>query len=182
MDDVLTDDEMHERMANGWREGRPFTVCGNGSLMHATENIRRVLPLWCARYDIESVCDAGAGDLKWREGMRWGIDYTAYDLIPRHPKVERWDITTEPLPQVDLILCRMVLNHIQPRVPQTLALFKQSATYLAATQYQGDNLPQRSKQFYRLDLRQWLGEPIEAVQDGPESFGQLALWRLTDVR
>ena len=173
----LSDAEMFERMEEGWRSGLPRTVCGGGSLPLFTENARRVLPLWCARYDIESVCDAGAGDMAWREGMLWNIDYTAYDLIPRHPSVQRWDITAEPLPRVDLILCRMVLNHIQPRVPQTLALFKQSAHYLAATQY-GDDAPQRSKQFYRLDLRKWLGEPIEVVQDGPEDFGQLALWRL----
>jgi hypothetical protein len=30
----------------------------------------------------------------------------------------------------------------------------------------------------RLDLRKWLGEPIEAVQDGSEDCCSLALWRL----
>ena len=177
----LSDAEMFERMEEGWRGGLPCTVCGHGSLPEFTENARRVLPLWCEKYDLESVCDAGAGDLKWRHEMEWNVDYTAYDLFPRHPSVQEWDITAEPLPRCDLILCRMVLNHIQPRVPQTLELFKRSGAYLAATQYAGDNLPQRSKQFYRLDLRTWLGEPLEQVQDGPEDFGMLALWRLDAI-
>jgi hypothetical protein len=177
----LTDAEMHERMANGWRGGMPFTVCGTGSLPSATVHARKVLPEWCAKYGLRTVVDAGAGDMQWMRGMKWAVDYQPFDLYPRTPAVTEIDITTQVLPSCDLILCRMVLNHIQPRVPQTLELFRKAGKYLAATQYDGKNLPQRSKQFFRLDLTQWLGPPLESVPDGGDEFSRLALWRLDAV-
>lgn len=177
---MLSDEEMHERMVNGWRGGEPFTVCGNGSLPQSTANARQALPRWSAKYGVQSVVDAGAGDMQWMIGMKWDVDYRPFDLFPRSPEVVEIDITATPLPKCDLILCRMVLNHIQPRVPQTLELFRQSGRYLAATQY-GPDAPQRSREFYRLDLRKWFGEPLEQVQDGPDHFGTLALWRLDAV-
>jgi hypothetical protein len=94
----------------------------------------------------------------------------------------RADITSIALPDCDAILCRMVLNHLdQDRILMALKLFKQSAKYLIATQFDGDKLPQRSPQFTRLDLRvapHFLGEPLERVQDGAEDICSLALWKL----
>lgn len=177
----LADAEMMERMQNGWRGGLPFTVCGNGTLMNNTLNARRTLPRWCREYGLESVNDAGAGDLKWREDMPdWPVKYRAYDLIPRHPSVIKLDITTEVMPVCDLILCRMVLNHIQPRVEQTLELFRLSGAYLAATQFNKKDIPSgnAARDFVRLDLRRWLGEPLHTVQDGALETCRLALWRL----
>ena len=176
---MLTDEEMHARMANGWLMGKPFTICGNGSLPDATEVIRGWLPSVCARRGITSVCDAGAGDLQWMVGMTWDVDYRPFDLIPRHSSVRQLDITTEPLPTCDAILCRMVLNHLdEARVGMALKLFRRSAQYLFATQFNGDDLPQNSSEFTRLDLRKWLGEPIDSVRDGREDACRLALWRL----
>jgi hypothetical protein len=176
---MLTDEEMHTRMANGWRAGQPFTVCGNGSLPDATAIIRGWLPNVCMRRGILTICDAGAGDLQWMDGMVWDVEYRPFDLIPRHPDVRRLDITAEPLPTCDAILCRMVLNHLDDeRVGMALALFRRSSRYLFATQFNGEDLPQRSPQFMRLDLRKWLGEPIESCRDGREDACRLALWEL----
>ena len=176
---MLTDAEMHERMVNGWRAGLPWTVCGNGSLPEHTAKVRRTLPEWCRKYGLRIVNDAGAGDMKWRRGMVWDVEYHPFDLIPRHESVTKLDFTTERMPDADLIVCRMVLNHLdEDRIQMALDQFRQSAPYLAATQFQGENLPQRSTQFMRLDLRKWLGEPIESVQDGSEDCCSLALWRL----
>jgi hypothetical protein len=175
---MLSDEEMRSRMANGWRMGRPFTECGNGSLPHATLNVRRVLPQWCAKYDIRTVNDAGAGDMQWKEGMQWDVLYRPFDLVPRRPEVQTLDITTETMPPADLVLCRMVLNHLDDeRVTMALGRFRASAGYLAATQFAGPQ-PQRSPQFKRLDLCKWLGEPVESTQDGTEADCRLALWRL----
>jgi hypothetical protein len=176
---MLSDSEMLERMSDGWRKGKPFTVCGNGSLPDATENIRRWLPQVCLRYGITTVCDAGAGDLQWMRGMQWDVEYKPFDLVPRLPEVRQLDITRDPLPTCDAILCRMVLNHLDgERVRMAIALFRRSAKYLIATQFDGENLPQRSKQFARLDLRKTLGQPAESVSDGRERECTLALWRL----
>lgn len=176
---MLTDEQMLERMRSGWRAGWPFTVCGNGSLPDATAMIRGWLPEMCSRHGIRSVVDAGAGDLKWSVGMEWDVQYQPFDLIPRRPEVKQADITRDPLPACDAILCRMVLNHLdEDRVGMAIALFRKSARYLIATQFNGENLPQRSPQFTRLDLRKWLGEPLEAVRDGREEACRLALWAI----
>ena len=170
---MLTDAQMHARMRMGWRGGRPFTVCGDNSLPIATANVRAWLPAVCERRGIKVVCDAGAGDLKWRDGMDWTVTYRAFDLIPRHPSVRAIDITRDVLPPCDAVLCRMVFNHLdEDRIVAALALFRQSARYLFATQFDGGR-------GLRPDLRPWLGEPLESVRDGLDDECRLALW---DIR
>lgn len=180
---MLSDEAMHERMAKGWRGGlTDGTVCGNGSTMQNTRNAREWLPRICAALDIKTVCDAGAGDLHWIKRVDWQVDYRAFDLIPRLPEITQIDITRDVLPPCDLILCRMVLNHLdEPRICMALENFRESGKYLAATHFAGDELPKRSPQFTRLDLRHApynLGEPLSMVQDGAEDICKLALWRL----
>lgn len=177
---MLSDQEMLERMANGWRMGRPFTDCGNGSTLANTKNAREWLPKITQRYDISTVNDAGCGDMAWIEHMSWSVEYLPFDLIPRREGVLKIDITREELPRCDAILCRMVLNHLdEARILMALTRFRASASYLIATQFNGENLPKRSPQFTRLDLRSApydLGEPLEFIQDGAEPNCHLALW------
>lgn len=180
---MLSDQAMFERMANGWRGGlQDGTICGNGSTLAHTKNIRVWLPEVVDRLGIQSVCDAGAGDLHWISRLTWDVNYRAFDLIPRVRAVEKIDITTEALPECDAILCRMVLNHLdEERIKMALGQFRKSAVYLIATQFNGEDLPQRSPQFTRLDLRRDpynLGDPIESIQDGSESICSLAVWAL----
>lgn len=179
---MLSDSEMLERMSKGWRAGQPETICGNGSLRKNSVRSRAALAEWCDRYDIRTVCDAGAGDLFYVKGVEWNVDYRAFDLVPRDPSVSRLDITTQDLPECDAILCRMVLNHLdEPRVLMALERFRNVSPYLIATQFNGEDLPQRSPQFTRLDLRKepyGLGDPIAKVQDGSEQICSLALWAL----
>lgn len=179
---MLSDEAMRERMSKGWRAGYPETVCGNGSLRRNSVHSRAALPQWCEKYGVRSVCDAGAGDLFFSSGVAWNVEYRPFDLFPRTAAVKEIDITTQPLPECDAILCRMVLNHLdEPRIQMALERFRQSAVYLIATQFNGEDLPQRSPQFTRLDLRcapYNLGEPLESVQDGAEAICSLALWAL----
>jgi hypothetical protein len=178
---MLSDKDMYARMASGWRAGRPETVCGNGSTLASTATIREWLPWIIDEYDIRRLNDAGAGDLYWIRKVRWPqpIAYRAFDLIPRDESVTMIDITTAALPPSDAVLCRMVLNHLDDdRITRAIYLFRQTTTYLLATQFDGDKLPKRSPQFTRLDLRRWLGDPIERCQDGREPECSLALWRL----
>jgi len=175
---MLTDEQMHERMRKGWRLGRPFTPCGTGSLPKATENVRKWLPEVCARRGIRSVCDAGAGDLQWRLDMVWDVAYRAFDLIPRHPDVSQIDITREALPACDAILCRMVLNHLDPeRVALALGLFRGSAQYLFATQFDRERVRNPAPSVAWLDLREYLGDPLESADDGGGGGFTLALWQ-----
>lgn len=177
---MLTDEEMHQRMAAGWSGGKKGgTVCGCGSLPRYTQAARRALLKWTAKYQIQTVNDAGAGDLKWKEGFKWPVDYRAYDLIPRHPDVVQLDITTQAMRPCDLILCRAVLNHLdEGRMLLALEQFKKSGTYLAATQYAKTEEQPHPLSFWRLDLRKLLGPHLEVVEDLNVPEGQLALWDL----
>jgi hypothetical protein len=165
-----------ERFARGWGSGGKETRCGAGSTIASTAHIRPLLRPLFDEYGITSICDAGAGDLNWiRHVNLIGIDYRAFDLVPRHPDVTEWDILEQPLPACDLILCRAVLNHLNdPQVHAAIGLFKRSATYLLATHFP---LAARAyTDFDPLDLRDYgLGEPLAALRDHP---GELTLWRL----
>ena len=164
------------RFSRGWGSGGKETRCGAGSTLASTAHIRPHLRALWDRYGVLSVCDAGAGDLNWiRHVDLTGLTYRAFDLVPRAEGVVELDITTEPLPACDLILCRAVLNHIEPeRVRPALDLFKGSARYLLATQFSTPGKWWRD--FAAYDLREFdLGEPLEALTDNP---GELALWRL----
>ena len=175
---MLTDDQMMDRMKNGWRAGLPFTVCGNGSTLESTANARAWLPKIAEKYNIRSVVDAGAGDMAWMQHMKWNVAYQPFDLIPRHPDVAQIDITTELLPRADAILCRHVLNHLAERLQQTADLFKKSGCeYLIATQYNSG--PAINSAFQRCDLRPYFGDPLESVQDSHDMLQTIAIWRLS---
>lgn len=91
-------------------------ICGKGSVFKNTEKIRNLLAQIVKQFNIYSIADVGAGDLSWIHATKWPheIQYTGYDLVPRHKDVIQFDITSQIVPPVDLILCRYVLNHIEP--------------------------------------------------------------------
>lgn len=179
---MLSDEAIYDRMKNGWRSGMPETICGPGSTMQATRFIRKWLPMICEKYGIRTIHDAGAGDLYWIRRVSWGdleIQYRGFDLIPRHEDVEQWDITKQALPPCDLILCRLVLGHLdEPRRQMAIDLFRQSAKYLAATQFYADDVPKDAKETVKVDLRPMLGEPLYVIHDGNHSKCRMALWKL----
>ena len=180
---MLTDKEMYRRMEKGWRGGRrDGTVCGQGSTLASAGRVMKWLPMTCQKYGIAVLNDAGAGDMHWISRVEWfgDIEYVPYDLIPRRRFINKLDITTQTMAPADAILCRFVLNHLvdddcNQRVTMALDRFKESAPYLFATNFQ--NGKNRKRQFIRLDLREYLGEPIESVRDGHEDNCYLSLWR-----
>jgi hypothetical protein len=171
---------MYERMKDGWRAGIPDgTICGNGSTMAHTANIRKWLPKIIKQYDIKTLCDAGAGDMHWIKKTELGCTYKPFDLIPRDESIKQIDITAKP--KCDAILCRMVLNHLdEERILMALAQFRKAAPYLIATQFNGEDLPQRSPQFTRLDLHKppYNLAVLNSVQDGSEQVCSLAVFQL----
>lgn len=172
-----TDEALLQRMHKGWRGGlEDGTPCGNGSTIEATRAIRERLPDLVERYDIRSVCDAGAGDMHWIGLVKWQVDYRPYDLVPRRPGVQQIDITKQALPACDAVLCRHVLIHLDPpRVVQAIDLFRSSARYLLASQYDGAPPFDDAEQYNPTDLRPLLGEPLRRL---PDKGSDLALWAL----
>ena len=176
----VKEDEFKRRMLKGWANGlHDKTQCGAGSTLANTESIRQMLPDLLLRYQIKTVCDAGAGDLHWRNSVELPAKIFSVDLVPRHPDVQELDITRQAVPPCDLILCRMVLNHMDAeRVQSALALFKTSATYLLATQHPGEN-PAQSADYTKWNLALApfsLGEPLESLRDCRDF--SLSLWRV----
>jgi len=176
-----TDEQLRKMMEKGWRAGlSEGTPCGQSSMLRYTDNIRAWLPDVCKRYGFKRVCDAGAGDLHWIKLVRWGsVEYKPFDVHILHPNVEAIDITKDLLPECDAVLCRMVLNHLDTgRVLKAVRNFQKVSRYLIATHFVGSN-KNKSREFTRLDLSQWLGDPIEMIEDGHERNCRLALWELT---
>ncbi len=110
MGDVIGD---RAKFRRGWTGGLPETPCGYGSRLDQTVRQRDWIPQLIDRYEIRTIADIGAGDLNWIHHMDLrGAHYQAYDLVPRAPTVEPFDLVKQIPPAVDLILCLWVLNHL----------------------------------------------------------------------
>ena len=119
MGDVITDvNKFHK----GWHSGLPETPCGFGSKLNQTEKQRQWIPKIIQKYGIKSIADIGAGDLNWIKEMDLsGVEYTPYDLVPRLPEVQKFDLVNEIPPKVDMLMCLWVLNHL-PKEQSRLAI------------------------------------------------------------
>lgn len=106
--DVITDVSKYQR---GWAGGLPETQCGFGSRVAETGKQRDFLHRIVKDYGIKTVADIGAGDLNWIQHMQWGVQYQGYDLVPRHPDVQAFNLLEEVPPKSDLLMCIWVLNH-----------------------------------------------------------------------
>ena len=99
---------------------------GPGSSLENTATLRAALPRLFAQYDVRSFFDAPCGDWFWmRQVDLTGIDYTGADiskaLIDENTaqfgrdgvRFLHLDITSDPLPKSDLLLCRDCLFHLK---------------------------------------------------------------------
>jgi hypothetical protein len=110
LNDIVRDRQKYVR---GWTGGLPETECGSGSRLKNTRAQREWIPQIIKKYGIRSIADIGAGDLNWIKTMDMsGIEYTAYDLVPRVESVIGFDLVQEVPPKVDMIMCLWVLNHM----------------------------------------------------------------------
>jgi SAM-dependent methyltransferase len=105
-----------------WGEGE--SVSGPGSGLVRTEPIRTDLAALMRSLAVRSLLDAGCGDFHWMQAADLALDAyigidVVWDLVEtcaaryQRPGVRfaQMDITCDPLPCVDLILCRDVLPH-----------------------------------------------------------------------
>jgi len=154
----MSDSDLLQKVTKGWKCAE--TPCGTGSTIAQTTFIRASLPWIADEYGIQSVADAGAGDLHWIGLVDWDVEYRPYDLYPRHADVTRLDITKEVLPKSDLILCRHVLNHLSIQYSElAIALFRKSGSkYLLMT-----NCDNQLNYWQQYGLS--VGEPILTLND-----------------
>lgn len=101
-----------------------LTVCGAGSTLGYTQNLRDKLKPLLIKYDIKSMFDAPCGDYHWmsRVNVQEVVKYIGGDIVDslieknkqKYPDVEFivFDLTKDKIPDVDLLHCRDCLLHL----------------------------------------------------------------------
>lgn len=181
--------------------GEPESVSGPGSSLAATAAVRRELPGVLAALRVRTLLDAPCGDCHWILSTPLDLDlYIGADLVPA--LIERnteklggpgrsfqvLDLTRDPLPKADAILCRDCLIHFSFRfIRRALDNFRASgARYLLTTTYSG--LPHNhdilSGQWRPLDLELppfGLPPPLQLIHEKEYDEGGLRLRRSLGV-
>jgi SAM-dependent methyltransferase len=127
------------------------SICGPGSGAAQTEKLRRELPRFLERHGVKSLLDAPCGDLNWMLSVleQYPVDYTGADIVGdliRSHTEKFWskqmrfiqaDVTRDPLPRVDVTLCRDCLVHLSNELAvAALQNFRRSGTrFLLTTHY-----------------------------------------------
>ena len=201
-------EQRFQRIHDGNLWGAEKSTSGLGSELDATAVLRAELPGLLAKLGIASLLDAPCGDAGWINQSSLGVRYVGIDIVP--DLVERLraraaagdiggdyrlaDITRDPLPRCEAILCRDCLVHLSfANIERAVANFARSgATWLIATtfpewQTNGDceDGDWRALNFERAPFR-W-GTPIELLNENCTEAGggwrdkSLGVWRLLDV-
>jgi 2-polyprenyl-3-methyl-5-hydroxy-6-metoxy-1,4-benzoquinol methylase len=192
---------IHE--TNLW--GAAASTSGLGSELDATAAMRAELPRLLERLTVASLLDAPCGDAGWINQADLGVRTIGVDIVPA--LIERLqaraaageikgeyrlaDITRDPLPRCDAILCRDALVHLSfANIERAVANFRRSgavwliATTFPAWQSNGDceDGDWRALNFERAPFN-W-GSPVELLNENCLEAGggwrdkSLGVWRL----
>jgi hypothetical protein len=194
------------RVADELRAAGSESVSGPGSCLARTHALRRDLPALLRELDIQSLLDAPCGDFVWMQHVVDAVrDYTGVDIVPelvaqnreRHGSARRRfacaDLTRDPLPRADLILCRDLLVHLTfAEARRVLDNFRRSgARYLLATTFPAHPDNRELDDTWRtLDLTRppfSFPTPLRLLDEQCSEAGgryadkSLGLWRLGDL-
>ena len=134
------------------KRGELESSSGHGSSLNSTYETRQFIPHLVNEYSIESMIDLGCGDWNWMSKLRADIpnvNYEGWDasdvLIEEHIKNHQndntkffcKDIINNPIPTVDMALCREVMFHLKKEYTMTILDNLRSAgvKYLLATSF-----------------------------------------------
>ena len=173
----------------------------------ATEVLRREIPRLLRRYRVRSLLDLPCGDFGWlSQADLAGIGYTGGDIVPelvasnarryggRRREFRCLNLSRDPLPRADVVLCRDGLVHLgYPQIFRAFANLRRSGcTYLLATTFL--ELDANAE----IDTGDWrplnlclppfaLPEPLDVIVEGCTEVGgayadkALGLWRVADL-
>jgi SAM-dependent methyltransferase len=188
--------------------GAAASVSGLGSEIDATAVLRAELPGLLRRLEVTSLLDAPCGDAGWIAKADLGVRVIGVDVVPdlieglraRRARGEMVgdyglaDITSDPLPHADAVLCRDCLVHFSfANIARAVENFRRSgAIWLIATTFpewqanidceDGD---WRALNFERAPF-EW-GAPAEMLNENCMEAGggwrdkSLGAWRLSDI-
>jgi hypothetical protein len=131
--------------------GAETTASGLGSEDSATRRLRAELPGFLRALGASSLLDAPCGDGGWIANADLGVAYTGVDIVPELIDASRAravadgsgriylvaDITRDPLPRADAVLCRDCLVHLSfAHIRAAVANFRRSgADWIVATHF-----------------------------------------------
>jgi hypothetical protein len=179
---------------------------GVGSTLPETETLRREIPMLLRDLGARSLLDIPCGDFGWLSLTELGVTYVGADIVEalvaentrcygsERRRFERLDLTTDPLPAVDVVLCRDCLVHLSyANIQLAIGNVKRSgAGYLLTTSFpevesnrdieDGDWRPlnfERAPFHFPSPIRTIVENCIEA--GGAYSDKSLCLWRTADM-
>ncbi len=100
------------------------SVSGVGSALDATVAIRERLPGLLREIGAGAMLDVPCGDFRWLSAVELGVRYTGADIVEALVEENRrkfagpgrefvrLDLTRDPLPRADVVLCRDCLVHL----------------------------------------------------------------------
>ncbi|MEN6350458.1 MAG: class I SAM-dependent methyltransferase [Syntrophomonas sp.] len=193
--------DIFEKIYQGNMWGDKESVSGPGSRIDATREITRLLPELIERFQIKSILDAACGDFNWMRHLILNVDrYIGVDIVRelinkntqlytnRQRTFITRDISSEPLPQVDLIICRDCLVHLPfEKIRRVISNFKNSRSkYLLTTNFTGinENSEINTGNWRRLNFEIDpfnFPQPLFVIIEHPPFDKTLALWDLNSI-
>jgi len=188
--------------------GADTSISGLGSEADATVVLRRELPMLLKELGARSLLDAPCGDAVWINETGLDIDCVGLDIVTALVEslqarvaagkikgdYRRADITRDPLPRCDAILCRDCLVHLSfDNIARAVGNFQQSgAKWLITTTFPDwqtnhdcDDGDWRALNLERAPFN-W-GTPLELLNEhcleagGGWTDKSLGVWRLADL-
>jgi SAM-dependent methyltransferase len=188
--------------------GAAASSSGLGSEIDATRDLRKALPLLLRRLNVTTLLDAPCGDGGWINTLDLGVRRIGVDIVPdliaglsaRAASGEiagdyrLADITCDPLPPCDAILCRDCLVHLSfANIARAIGNFRRSgASWLITTTFPDwqSNVDCEDGDWRALNFEHapfdW-GTPIELINENcMEAAGgwrdkSLGVWRLAEI-
>ena len=211
MDEHLQSEMSRVYVQNLW--GSNESRSGRGSSPLQTMYIEQEIPILFDRLEIDSVLDIPCGDFKWMRKVlqrsNRTIDYHGADIVEKLIKLNKsketnnikfscLDITSDPLPKVDLVFSRDCFVHLSDNM--ILKAFKNikesGSAYIAMTNFSWFHMPNRSLSNEEIVGGNWrkinfrlkpfyLPMPIDFISEGStEELGKdktIGVWRVSDL-
>ncbi|RME37286.1 MAG: class I SAM-dependent methyltransferase [Planctomycetota bacterium] len=187
----------------GW--GAAASRSGAGSTLQQTRRVREALPGLIERLGVVSLLDVPCGDFHWLQHVSLPLErYIGGDVVPELIRANRerfgsrthefrvLDITRDPLPQADLVLCRDLLVHFSYRdIRRALENLRRSGSrYLLTTTFpdhpENRDIVTGSWRPIHLEKPPFLfPPPLEVLREGHDdprfADKSLGLWRIADL-
>ena len=179
--------------------------CGSGSTLEYTKLLRDTLPDFLIRHNITSMLDAPCGDFSWMSLVEFPpefrylggdiVNFMVEDNQSKYPNREFrvFDLTTDTLPNVDMLFCRDCLFHLSEddikkvfdNVLASNVKYIMTTSYIDSIGYSNQNIQTGAFREINLEKAPFnLPAPIDLLDDGPMGRieRRLCLWNVQDLQ